>query len=214
MRQQRPPATWADKELRRIREEVLRCKKCDLWRTKRNYVFGEGNPEAEVMFIGEAPGYQEDLQGRPFVGAAGKLLTRLIEEVLNTRREETYIANVLKCRPPENRDPNPAEIEACSPYLDRQISAIRPRIIVTLGRYSTTYVLSKMGRKVSGITSARGKVYEGKLFGFKVAILPTYHPAAALYNPKLKGTLEEDFRTVRKMLSREGRKGENLLSFM
>ena len=204
----------AEKLLEEVRKEVFNCKKCELWKTKRNYVFGEGSPKAQVMFIGEAPGYYEDVQGRPFVGAAGKLLTNLIESFLNVKRSDVYIANVLKCRPPENRDPLPNEVKACTPYLDRQIEIIKPRIIITLGRHSTRYILSKIGIKVSGITTVRGKLFECNLFDLKVKILPTYHPAAALYNPKLKKTLELDFKKAKSALEETyEEKKKNLFSY-
>ena len=205
----------AEKLLEEVKKEVLSCRKCELWKGKKNYVFGEGNPCADLMFIGEAPGHNEDLQGRPFVGAAGKLLTNLIEEVLGLKREDVYIANVLKCRPPGNRDPLPDEIKACTPYLDRQIAIIKPRIIATLGRHSTKYILSKVGIKVSSITAVRGKIFEGQMFGINLKILPTYHPAAALYNPRLKESLKSDFFVIKKILEEKyEKKGGNLLSFM
>ncbi len=184
-----------EKLLEAIAQEIKRCKKCILHQHRKNAVPGEGNPYAQIMFIGEAPGYHEDIQGRPFVGAAGKLLTTLIES-LGLSRSDVFITNVVKCRPPNNRDPIQEEIQACSPYLLRQIKIIKPKIIVTLGRHSTITILKEIGVKVQGITSVRGKVFDTEAFGFKVKIIPTYHPAAALYNPKLKDVLEEDFRFI------------------
>ena len=182
--------------------EVQRCRRCSLWKTRTNVVVGEGSLNAEVMFVGEAPGLHEDRQGRPFVGAAGKLLTELIETILGLQRADVYIANVLKCRPPGNRDPRPEEIRACTPFLDRQIQIIQPRIIVTLGRFSSIYLLEKAGVKVSSISRVRGKLFTNlKLLGLTLSILPTYHPAAALYKPPLRGALEADFRAVRQYLS-------------
>jgi len=200
--------------LESVKKEVLSCKKCGLWKNKRNYVFGEGDPNSRIMFIGEAPGYNEDVQGRPFVGAAGKLLTFLIQNVLGVPREKVYITNVLKCRPPNNRDPMVDEVKACTPYLDRQIRIIKPRLIVTLGRHSAKYVLGKLGLKVSGITRVRGKVFEGEILGLKVKVLPTYHPAAALYNPGLKATLTSDFEKIKDVLKSKEREKGGLLSFI
>mgnify|MGYP000088291550 CR=1 FL=1 len=193
-----------EKLLRDIAERVATCKRCPLWRHRRNPVPGEGNPNARIMFIGEAPGYQEDLQGRPFVGAAGKLLTSLIENILGVRRSDVYITNILKCRPPNNRDPRPEEVEACTPFLDEQIRIICPEVIVCLGRHSAKYILSRAGRKFSSILSVRGSIIETDLYGKKTKIIATIHPAAALYRPPWKKMLEEDFRIIRRIIEYEG----------
>jgi len=201
-----------EEQMKKLAEEVRKCRKCNLWMTRKNPVPGEGNVRAEVMFIGEAPGKSEDEQGRPFVGAAGKLLTKLIESI-GLSREEVYIANVLKCRPPNNRDPLPEEIEKCTPYLDRQIKIIKPKIIVTLGRHSTKYILGKLRVSVPGIMKVRGKTYSGTILGLKVIILPTLHPAAALYNPKMKSIIEADFKNLKSII--EGKvKQADLLKFL
>lgn len=189
-----------DDRLEKIAEEIKKCKKCPLYEHRTNPVPGEGNPNAEIIFIGEAPGYYEDKQGRPFVGSAGKLLNSLIEEIELTR-DDVFITNVVKCRPPNNRDPLKEEIAACSPYLFRQIEVIKPKIIVTLGRHSTITIFNKAGLKTQGISSVRGKVFNAKLLDLNVKIIPTYHPAAALYNPKLKTYLKEDFRLIKLVLS-------------
>jgi len=186
-----------DEEYRALVEEILHCRRCGLWETRTNAVPGEGPIDAKVMLIGEAPGRHEDAQGRPFVGAAGKLLTELLE-MIGLRRSNVYITNLLKCRPPGNRDPLPDEVEACSPYLDRQVELIRPRVIVTLGRHSTKYVLERGGLRVRGISQVRGRVFSLELNGLVVRVVPTYHPAAALYNPKVRGILERDFEVVRR----------------
>ncbi len=152
------------------------------------------------MFVGEAPGYWEDVKGRPFVGAAGKLLDTLLEEI-NLSRSKVYITNVVKCRPPENRAPLPVEVQTCTPYLNRQIKAIQPKIIVALGRHATSCILSEAGvKEVAGITKLRGKVYSVKLLGLSVSVLPTFHPAAVLHNPRYKGALERDFRFLRSLV--------------
>ena len=179
--------------------EVNVCRKCQLWRHAKNAVPGEGSLDAQVMFIGEAPGYWEDLKGRPFVGAAGRLLDELLSSI-GLRREEVYIGNVVKHRPPGNRDPKPDEVEACTPYLDRQIKIIQPKVLVTLGRHSTGYIFSRVGLKFRGITEVRGRVYLKRLFGMPIQILPMFHPAAALYNPNYKVVLAEDFKRLRAIL--------------
>jgi len=184
-------------ELRRISEEVEACSKCPLHLTRRRAVPGEGNPNAEVMLIGEAPGEVEDETGRPFVGAAGKLLNSLLQDI-GVDRSSLYITNVVKCRPPNNRDPTDEEINACKPYLIRQIAVVRPRRIVTLGRHSTRVILGLGGLRVSEISRVRGRVFRVTIAGVEVEVYPTYHPAAALYNPSLKGVLKEDLaRAIR-----------------
>jgi len=176
-------------------KEILTCKKCTLWKFRRNPVPGEGSLDAKIMFIGEAPGYWEDVKGKPFVGAAGKLLDKLLAEV-ELSRSEVFIGNILKCRPPENRDPQPEEVEACTPYLDRQIEIIKPKIIVTLGRHSTAYIFSKVKMSFNGIGKVHGKVYQVKLLGKEIVLIPMYHPAAALYNVKLRNSLKQDFKVL------------------
>jgi len=166
--------------LEEISRRIKECRKCDLWKTRRNAVPGEGNPNARVMFVGEAPGYHEDVQGRPFVGAAGQLLTKMIEDVLGVPRGEVYITNVVKCRPPGNRDPTEEEIELCSPYLIEQIGTIQPDIIVCLGRHSARFILSHIGVKFKSILSIRQKLFRVRLSGREFMVLATIHPAAAL----------------------------------
>jgi len=189
-----------------IANEVRACRKCELWETRRNAVPGEGSLDAATLFVGEAPGYWEDVKGRPFVGAAGKLLDALLAEG-NLSRSKVYITNVIKCRPPKNRAPLPIEVETCTPYLSRQIRIIKPEIIVTLGRHATSYVLYKAGLKEAvGITKLHGKVHSVKVFGLSVSVLPTFHPAAVLHNPKYKDGLERDFQLLKSLIekSRQG----------
>ena len=181
-------------KLERLYKEAIACRACSLWQTRTHLVFGEGNPDAELMFIGEAPGRDEDLQGRPFVGRAGELLTRLIKK-MGFSREEIYIGNVLKCRPPNNRNPLPSEIFACRRFIYAQIDIIQPKVICTLGKFSTSLLL---GRK-EGITSLRGKVYEYN--GIKV--VPTFHPAYLLRNPKDKVLVWQDAQLILKLLGRK-----------
>lgn len=185
-----------------IRSEALQCRKCQLCETRTTVVFGVGNPNAEVMFIGEAPGRQEDLGAEPFIGAAGKYLNTLLE-LAGLKREDIYIANVLKCRPPSNRDPRPEEIEVCTPYLREQVKAINPDVLVTLGNFATRFIL-KTDR---GITSLRGRAYTAGRF----YVLPTFHPAAAIYDKLKCGPMEDDFRLLNELLRVEReRKAERL----
>lgn len=190
-------------EIEKLNNEIKVCTKCRLHQFRKNAVPGEGDFNAKIMFIGEAPGYNEDVQGRPFVGAAGKLLTELIENILEIPRTSVYITNVVKCRPPENRDPYPDEIQTCTPYLDKQIILIRPKIIVTLGRHSTSYILSKSGMKVKNITKVRGQLFNISILGIMTQVMPTLHPAAALYNPQLRSQIEEDFKKLREIIQKE-----------
>lgn len=186
-----------------IKAEVTACTKCNLWKTRKNAVPGEGNTQAKIMFIGEAPGYWEDVKGKPFVGDAGKFLDTLISS-LGLTRNDVFIGNVLKCRPPGNREPSQIEIQTCTPYLDRQIKAIKPKIIVTLGNYSTAYIFSKAGLPFSSITQTRGKFYEVSFFGMQILVFSTFHPAAALYNPKYKQQITQDFQLLKQELTKKG----------
>ncbi len=185
--------------LKDIENRVESCRKCDLWSLRTKPVPGSGNPNAKVMFVGEAPGYWEDQKGLPFVGRAGKVLDELLESIGFTR-DDVYITNVVKCRPPNNRDPTEEEIKACAPYLDTQIDVIRPTVIVPLGRHSMRYLLTKFGFKPEPIGKVHGKVFEARTLLGKVRIVPLYHPAAALYNPHLKETLLEDFKKLEELL--------------
>ena len=175
--------------------EVQECTRCPLHRERSRTVFGNGNADADLMFIGEAPGAEEDRQGLPFVGRAGQLLTRLLAGVGLTR-EDVFVANVLKSRPPGNRDPLPEEIEACWPFLERQIQLIEPRVIATLGNFATKRIT---GSPI-GITRVRGTPQVHELAGRTVFVFPLLHPAAALRPPALVETCEQDFATLRRLL--------------
>jgi len=181
--------------------EVRVCRRCRLWKHAKNFVPGEGKLNASLMLIGEAPGFWEDVVGRPFVGAAGKILNELLSTI-NLERDDVYIGNVVKHRPPMNRDPVKGEIGACGSYLDRQIQIITPKVVVTLGRHSTRYILSKVGIDFKGITNVRGRTYTISLFGRQVELIPTFHPAAALYNPKCKSAIEQDLLTAKMELEK------------
>jgi len=184
-------------DLDAIAEEIRNCRKCPLHKNRKNAVPGEGNKSAEIMLIGEAPGRNEDEQGRPFVGAAGMFLNELLS-IAGLSREEVFITNVVKCRPPGNRDPAQEEIEACSPYLNRQIAAIRPKTIITLGRHSTSYIFRLAGREFRSIMAVRGEFVRASILGLDVRVMPTLHPAASLYNPAMRKFLIEDFSKLRK----------------
>jgi DNA polymerase len=187
-----------------VARAVRACTGCPLHRGRTNAVPGEGNPSAELMFIGEGPGFHEDRQGRPFVGPAGQLLEGLLASI-GTTRDNVFIANMVKCRPPENRDPQPPEIAACAKYLERQIELVNPKLIVTLGRFS-------LGRFFPGesVTRARGRLREkdGRL------IFPVLHPAAALRRPELRATMVEDFRAIASALESAPEPAEAAVSRM
>jgi DNA polymerase len=178
-------------------KEVSTCSKCPLHETRAKTVFGAGDADAELMFVGEAPGAEEDRQGLPFVGRAGQLLNQLLEEI-GLSREQVFIANVLKSRPPGNRDPQPQEIEACKPYLFEQVRLIEPKVVCTLGNFATKLL---SGSPV-GITRVRGTPQIHELGGRTVFLLPLLHPAAALRTPAMKEQLREDLATVPDLLSR------------
>jgi uracil-DNA glycosylase len=179
-------------------EQVSGCTRCRLSQGRTQVVFGVGNPHADLMFVGEAPGFHEDKQGVPFVGQAGKLLDKLLGGI-GLERSEVYIANVLKCRPPGNRDPQPDEIESCEPHLFRQIELIQPRVVATLGNFATKL----LSGKPTGITRVHGQEQEVTLGGNHVLLYPLYHPAAALYTPAMLNVLQEDFRRIPDLLGRE-----------
>ncbi len=174
-----------------LRMQVESCRRCPLCDGRTQTVFGVGNPHARVMFIGEAPGKNEDLQGEPFVGAAGHYLNELLG-CAGLRREDVFIANVLKCRPPGNRDPRPEEIQTCTPYLREQTRTIDPEVLVTLGKFSTQFVLKTQ----VGITRLHGRVQRAGKF----LVFPIFHPAAALYDGAKREALENDFVTLGQLL--------------
>ena len=178
-----------------IREEMGECTRCKLHRGRQNIVFGVGNSEADLMFVGEAPGADEDAQGIPFVGRAGQLLTRIIESI-GLQREQVYIANILKCRPPRNRDPQPDEVESCEGFLFQQIQAIDPILVVALGRYAAQTLLQTQ----TAISRIRGKFYpyRGGL------LIPTFHPSYLLRNPRAKREVWEDMKAIRAKLTELG----------
>ena len=190
------PASGGDRAaaLAAVRADLGDCRRCRLAGGRKTIVFGQGNPEAELMFVGEAPGADEDEQGLAFVGRAGQLLTDIIEKGMKLRRADVFIANVLKCRPPQNRNPEPDEILSCQPFLDAQIRAIRPRVIVGLGKFGAQFLL----KTAEPITRLRGRMgeYQG------IPVMPTYHPAYLLRNAGGKKDVWEDMKVVLRFLGR------------
>ena len=178
-----------------IREDIGDCTRCKLHTLGRTQVvFGVGNPDADLMFVGEAPGADEDEQGIPFIGRAGQLLTRIIEAI-NLRRDDVYIANIIKCRPPQNRNPEPDEVASCEPFLFHQIDVIKPKVIVALGKYAAQTLL----RRDTPISRLRGQVFDYR--GAK--LVPTFHPAYLLRNPSSKREVWEDMKLVKRLLTEE-----------
>lgn len=199
---------------RRLGELALQaeaCRRCPLGEVRTQAVFSRGNPEAEVVFVGEAPGYYEDKQGEPFVGAAGQLLDRLVEQKLGLKRTDVYVMNVLKCRPPGNRDPQPLEVEACKPFLNEQLDLIRPRVVVALGNFAARLLTGTQ----TGISRLRGRRFE---FRGGATLIPTFHPAAALRGGAAAGAIGDDFAEIARALEEhvsledeaEGSGGEQL----
>jgi uracil-DNA glycosylase family 4 len=184
-------------QLVQLYKEVQSCNRCPLYETRTKVVFGAGNADADLMFVGEAPGAEEDRQGLPFVGRAGQLLNQMLEEI-GLVRDDVFIANVLKSRPPGNRDPQPLEIEACKPWLFEQVRLIEPRVVCTLGNFSTKL----LSGSPTGITRVRGTPQVHELGGRTVFLLPLFHPAAALRTPSVKETLRADFATIPELLQR------------
>lgn len=176
-----------------IREEIGECKRCKLHMKRRNIVFGTGNVDAELVFVGEGPGEDEDIEGFPFVGKAGQLLTRIIE-AMDMRRDDVYIANIVKCRPPNNRNPEPDEIESCAPFLKKQLEIIRPRLICALGTFAAQTLLASQEK----ISQMRGRFYSYN----GIRVMPTFHPAYLLRNPAEKRLVWEDMKRVMEELKR------------
>ncbi len=188
------PTSGGDDALSPVRQELGECQRCALHDSRAHLVFGVGSPTADLVFVGEAPGFEEDRQGEPFVGPAGGMLTNMIHNVLRLQREDVYIANVLKCRPPRNRNPEPGEIAMCSPFLERQLDALQPRLIVALGRFAAQYLLDS----TDGVGRLRGRVHPRRRNGCPVVV--TYHPAYLLRNPEDKRKAMDDLMLIRSAL--------------
>ena len=183
-----------EQKLKYLSSLISSCQKCELYKTALNAVPGAGNPNAKIVFIGEAPGANEDKQGLPFVGNSGKLLDKLLNGI-ELRREDVYIANILKHRPPDNRDPLPSEIKVCTPYLKAQLQVLEPKIIITLGRYALNYFLPDVM-----ISKVRGQISQITWQGLPLTLIPVYHPSAGLRNGSMLSALESDFQTIGKFL--------------
>lgn len=183
-----------EQKLKYLSSLISSCQKCELYKTALNAVPGAGNPNAKIVFIGEAPGANEDKQGLPFVGNSGKLLDKLLNGI-ELRREDVYIANILKHRPPDNRDPLPSEIKVCTPYLKAQLQVLEPKIIITLGRYALNYFLPDVM-----ISKVRGQISQITWQGLPLTLIPVYHPSAGLRNGSMLSALELDFQTIGKFL--------------
>ncbi len=186
-----------NEEMEKINKEVRACAKCRLSKSRIKTVPGEGPADADILFIGEGPGRNEDQQGKPFVGKAGNILDELLESI-NLERNSVYITNVVKCRPPGNRNPKEDEIKICtSNYLERQIQLIKPKLICPMGNFATSYILEKYGFKTDRIGKIHGKEYDLNNLVLNAKIVPLYHPAAATYNPNMKSVLMEDFKKIK-----------------
>ena len=199
LREPAQKSPYADFDLPTLAADAANCTKCALHETRNSVVFGVGNTDADLMFIGEAPGADEDTQGEPFVGRAGQLLTQIIEAGMKLKRADVYIANILKCRPPGNRNPETLEVETCNPYLIRQIELIQPKVIVALGSFAAQMLLDTK----TGITRLRGEFHDCNVAGLRVpphkkppVIMPTFHPAYLLRNPNAKRDVWEDIKKV------------------
>jgi len=190
--QQRLPSAGKGELLKQVRNELGECTRCKLHPHRTNIVYGTGNPEAKLVFVGEGPGGEEDIQGKPFVGPAGQLLTRIINSI-NLTREEVYIANIIKCRPPENRNPEPDEIKACEPFLIKQLDAIQPKIICALGTFAAQTLL-ETGERISRL---RGRFIDYR----NSKLIATFHPAYLLRNAQKKREVWEDMKVIRKEYS-------------
>lgn len=199
------------KLLDEVAQKIKKNLKCPLKDASTNLVFGKGNPTAQIFIIGEAPGEKEDLQGVPFVGRAGKNLDKLLNTI-GLSIDDVYIANILKYRPPKNRDPTIEEIKNHTPYLVEQIKIIEPKVIATLGNYATKFILSEFNpdemKKIEGIAELHGKPVELIIEGEKFVVVPIYHPAAMMYRPSLRESFEEDFRVMEKLIKGKNSKRE------
>ncbi len=189
-------------QMKKIKDEVVACQKCRLYKNRNLPVIGEGSHEAKIMFVGEGPGANEDKTGRPFCGRAGDILNELLESI-DLPRKEVYITNIIKCRPPGNRDPQKEEVENCVSYLEKQIKIIKPKVICPLGRHAMYFLMKRYGleNRIKAISKIHGQKFQaGTLFG-RITLIPLYHPAVATYNPNMKTVLEQDFKVLQEFNS-------------
>ncbi len=192
-----------DKKLAQIKKRVVNCQKCSLYQTRNYPVVGQGNHNAQFLFIGEAPGKNEDQTGRPFCGRSGQILDELLASI-NLNREDIYICNILKCRPPGNRDPQTMEIKQCSPYLTEQIKIIGPQVICSLGRFAMDFLITNFASASDrrSISENHGRVLELEINSQKIVFIPLYHPAVAVYNSNMKESLKNDFQVLKNYLNK------------
>jgi DNA polymerase len=191
----------------RLIHDIISCRRCRLYSSRTNAVPGEGSRSSDILIVGEAPGRTEDEMGRPFVGAAGNLLTRILRDA-GIDRGEVYITNVVKCRPPNNREPLEDEVNACSIYLISQFLLIKPKIVITLGNHAGKWFADHLNVRWAGITRMRGRVFEGEIMGHKVKIMPTYHPAAALRRPQILSYIETDIKAAINIVRGDSQKSQ------
>lgn len=194
-----PQAGGKSEKMRQLYLEVQRCRRCSLWERRKNPVLGEGDLDAKIFLIGEAPGRREDETGRPFAGVAGQLLDDLLKGI-GLCRSDVYIGNVIKCRPPGNRPPRVEEVEACSPYLERQLSILRPGVIVPMGNTANHYLMTRFGLSRRDIGEVHGNPFRVEAPWGEVILFPSYHPASALYMKRLEDVLRRDFELLRRIL--------------
>ncbi len=190
-----------------LAEEIKECKKCDLYKTRNKPLVGDGSGDVEILVIGESPGYYEDLQGRAFVGESGKILDQLLD-LVNLKRKDIYITNVLKCRPPRNHNPNRQEIDACVGYLHRQIEIIKPKIILTLGKFASKEIFVRFKLDFSRISEIHGRLFEAETSFGKIKIIPLYHPAVACYHNEMLDVLKEDFLKLSSLIEKPEQKNK------
>jgi DNA polymerase len=186
-------------DIDKIKFSVEKCQKCDLHKSRTNCVFGEGSLDTKILIIGEAPGYNEDIKGKPFVGKAGKILENILES-LGFKKTDVYITNILKCRPPKNRNPTKIEVEKCTDYLNKQIEIIKPKIILPLGNFASSYILQKFGLEFNKISDIHGKTFIVQTLFGNIYIIPQYHPAVATYNPNKIKILQNDLKQIKKLI--------------
>lgn len=182
-----------------LNRKISSCNNCNLWKNKNNYVIGNGSINSKIVFIGEAPGFNEDISGKPFVGKAGKILDELLLYI-GLKRENVYITNILKCRPPNNRNPTTDEIKICTKYLDDELSIIKPYLIITLGNFSSKFIFNKYKLKFSKISDVHGKIFSLNLIDTNLYISPQYHPAFAVYNPNNIKIIKNDFKNIKNII--------------
>ena len=189
-------------QMKILSNTILHCSKCILSKTRKNVVIGSGAIPSQILFIGEAPGSQENLQGIPFVGRAGKFFEILLNSI-NLERNDVYVTNILKCRPPKNRNPKFSEINHCTPYLEKQIDIIKPEILAPMGNFAARYCCKKYHIPIQNISSLHGKKFSISTKSFSGILIPLYHPAAAVYNPNLKDIMIQDFQQIKNQLSQD-----------